>query len=232
MSNTVSDDFEISFSLGSLSEIVSSEPMLSWFRLSDGVFDARVGAHSLYAPPPGGVDYYVARLWEDLVRVEPFAVEVVPARLADLIADPPTWQKAVDQLLERSPDASRTGGTLAWWARRVVDSSYLTDGPTLRFIRVDTNVRIIRTVDRERSVAVVAAQQFASEMSAFDRRLIAAMATRLDELDNMRLIPPSELEQVRFDHMRRANYRFQTLSHHVPTDWGAVLHALQQLGFL
>lgn len=164
--------FELSFALDELHAVIVSEPMLSWFRLTDGVFDMRVGATSVYGPLAGGVEYYVARLWEDLIRLEPFAVEPVPAPLVTLLRNHEEWRRPIDGLMERSPGQTRPGGALSWWTRRRLDSSYLADPPDLAFVRLGSDTRIVTTgAGSMATPTAVAAKQFSEEVASFDKRL-------------------------------------------------------------
>lgn len=180
--------------------------------------------------------YQVARLWEDLVAVEPCALEPVPARIVDLLSDSERWAATLDELLERAAEP-RPGQSLRWWFRRVANSSYLVRGPELAFVRIGSEIRVTRTVPGdevgEAGVMTVNANQFAEEMSQFDRRLIDAMAARLDEMERERLIPPSTIEGLRLDHEERARKRYRSSSsHHLPTDWPAVLGYLEEMKVL
>jgi hypothetical protein len=227
------DKIDITFELNPLDDTVAKEKLPTWFRLTDGTFDVSVGSGSIYRAKSDGVHYYVARLWEDLIAVEPYALEPIPTPIEALIEDVQRWAATIDDLMDRSPGEMRPGRALAWWSNRLVDSSYLSRGPELAFVRVDSEVRIIRSVPGdEASVVAVKAGQFADEMSSFDGRLVAAMAARLDELAESRLLHPPMLEQIRLDHEGRARDRSTTMLHHVPTDWSAVLLALKQLKVL
>jgi len=232
MSDAVLDTVEISFALHDLRTTIAGEPMLSWFRLTEGVFDMRVGSNSIYDPPSGGVDYYVARLWEDLIRIEPFAVEPVPAPLVALISNPEKWRRTVDELMDRSPGQTRRGGALSWWTRRLLDSSYLADPPHLALVCVDSEIRIVTDAGHSARPMVVDALQFTAELSSFDRRLISTMASRLEEIKSNALVPFDAIEELQLDHDRRSRYRSTTLSHHIPTDWSSVLRALEELKVL
>jgi hypothetical protein len=230
VSNTVLSRFEITFILNDFIEALAVEPIPSWFRLSDGAFDVHCSTTSIYGAVRDGVHYYVARPWEDLIAVEPFALEPIPHRLVELVSSPERWASTVEEIMDRSPGETRTGGALGWWTNRIVDSSYLVGGPELAFVRVGSEIRIFgTTAGHAACVATVGADQFAEEMSLFDRRLIEAMATRLDELTTRRLVDAPTLEELRADHDRRAALRAYTLARHLPTDWASVLRALEQL---
>ncbi len=224
---------DISFELGPLRGIVVAEPMLSWFRLTDGTFDVRVGSVSLYRAAPDGVSYYVARIWEDLVGVESYALEAVPAPIAGMIDDLQRWTATIEDLMERSPGETRPGGALAWWTNRLIDSSYLSNGAEFVFVRVGSDVRVMQTLaGNTASVVTVDAQQLSEEISSFDRRLIRLMANRIDETEGSRLVPSSTVDELRLDHEDRAEYRSRSLSHHIPTDWPSVMGSLERLKIL
>lgn len=205
--------------------------MPSWFRLTDGEFDVRIGARTIYSTQ-AGVRYYVARLWEDLVAVEPYALEAVPDPIVDVVSDVQRWAATVDDIMERTPGETRPGGALAWWTNRLIDSSYLSKGPECGFLRVDAEVRIIRSVPGgSPEVLCVNSEQFSAEVARFDRRFIDTMAARLDEAESSGLVSPASMETLRLDHDDRARYR-SSVAGYVPTDWKAVVRSLEQLSVL
>lgn len=83
-------------------------PSLHWFGLSDGWYWLSVGEAELFrygqsfmqreepwlSDPntPPYVDYYVVRLWEDLLYQLPTILVLIPVALADRIADAAAWR--------------------------------------------------------------------------------------------------------------------------------------------
>ncbi|MGW6509744.1 DUF5984 family protein [Streptomyces niveus] len=63
-------------------------PSPSWFSLTDGWYDIEADGRHLFRHPAGGtsVDYYVVRLWEDVLDALPQALEPVPADLVAFMA--------------------------------------------------------------------------------------------------------------------------------------------------
>lgn len=80
------------FKLRPLADVVpwgDDQPVLHWFALTDGWYWIEVGQHALFkyegGDEPPYVDYYVVRLWEDMLDMAANVLEPVPPDLLWLI---------------------------------------------------------------------------------------------------------------------------------------------------
>ncbi len=165
-------------------------------RLTDGWYDISIGEHRLFCVVGGderGVDYNVARLWEDLLEVAPFALEPLPEPLADRVAQGDVWAAWCEQAWDVDDhEDDLHANALGWWWNRNLSSGHLRHAP-----RVDMWSRGDDLHLRWRSLppeadgpvwcspsgdAVVSARAFHEELVRFDRELIVAMQNRVDEV--------------------------------------------------
>lgn len=119
---------------------------LHWFGLTDGWYGIDVGGHELLrysertvrelrgdGPSHPYVDYYVVRLWEDVLALVSGAMEPVPADLAGIAAEvSPEWTH-IESVETPAADAA-----LAWHGAGYLYTGYLRVAPTVRFWRTVT----------------------------------------------------------------------------------------------
>ena len=112
---------------------------LSWYGLTNGWYDLVVGEQRLFSAPDGdprGIDYQVARLWEELLAAAPFVLEPLPRALAARARRGDAWarwerdtREAADALGEVAELA------VAWWSHRTVGSYHLRGAPDMNLWR-------------------------------------------------------------------------------------------------
>ena len=139
--------FEL-YPLDEVSPWGSDGPNLHWFGLAEGWYWLEAGGHELLHrirldDPHPYIDYYLARLWEDLNVLTPKVLEPVPDDLQPFIAsDPARW--ACDPLeFVPEPNEERTDGVQAaaadhpvitaaiWHGEHNLDLGYLRNPPKL-----------------------------------------------------------------------------------------------------
>jgi hypothetical protein len=120
------------------------KPTLDWFALTDGWYWIEVGGHELlrysdrtlrmWADERGAeaaspyVDYYVVRLWEDVLEILPEIMEPVPGDLISFVADDLLdWTSR-----ENAPQAEAAG---LWHASRSMYLGPLQNAPHVRWWR-------------------------------------------------------------------------------------------------
>lgn len=123
-------ELRFGFELTPLAEVGTwgrETPRLHWFGLTDGWYWIELGEIRLlrfsadYEIPY--VDYYVVRLWEDLLGLLPAVLEEVPADLVGFLrSDHLGWNEV------ESDDAE---AAIYWWSDRYLDLGYLREPPTL-----------------------------------------------------------------------------------------------------
>ena len=208
---------------------------LHWFALTDGWYWIEVDGHRLFHHPSNAdtgpsspVDYYVVRLWEDVLEVLPSVLEPVPADLVDhMTSDQDAWYGAGVEDAEVALD---------WYGSHFMYTSYLAASPHILWWRSVADRDTI-TVDWRHSAgrgldcavprqgrASVSTELFLRAVEEFDRELIDAMDRRIAEIEAGGLDPDIQLdiEQLRQEHQLRSGTLAAALRHVSATDWTAV----------
>ncbi|WP_107654844.1 DUF5984 family protein [Nocardia suismassiliense] len=231
---------------------------LHWFALTEGWYYIDLGDHHLLrfsdrttellrtqsgrhkTPHDCYVEYYVARLWEDVLTLLPNALEPVPNDLVDFIAAEATdWSWA---------DTPEVDAASTWYGDRTLDTGYLWFGPHLRWWRtVDGSADTVTVAwhypaDPESEIEFtgpptgrvsVPTDEFRTAVIEFDRDLLAAMAARLREFESSGPPPGIEIDsaQLAYEQHDRARRLSRALDRRPDTDWSAVragAHTLRQ----
>ncbi|MET8424151.1 DUF5984 family protein [Nocardia sp. NPDC004860] len=243
----------IPFELVSLDEVVpwGERSALHWFGLTQGWYGLEVGGVELLryteqtlawtrenpAAEPPWVDYYVVRLWEDLLDVLPSALDPVPDDLAKFFAaEAEGW--VVDASDPDILDDSAVAAASEAYNLRWTDTSYLRFGPGFRWWRTlspeDTVTVAWRfTPDPDGEITfsaplsgrrTVSTQEFVAAVTDFDYRLLQAMQERVDHLAAAGGAPGIELDipgLIR-EQAQRRTWLPRALARHDDTDWAAV----------
>ncbi|TWD73336.1 hypothetical protein FB561_7225 [Kribbella amoyensis] len=228
------------FGLRPLAEIApwgGDRPNLSWFGLTDGWYWIELGDVDLlrHLPEDGdehpAVDYYVARFWEDLLRLFPAVIEDVPAALVDLLrSDPRTWP-------ELDPDDPVTDSVLTWSTDHFLDVGYLGNAPTIRCWRHGDQVTIgWQDSDPSRYTAppsgevTVSLSEFLAAVGDLHQALITAMETRVAEV--IAAPPPHvaiDLTQLRAEQADRATWLSHATARQPATNWSHIHTAAHRI---
>ncbi|MFI0803373.1 DUF5984 family protein [Amycolatopsis lurida] len=215
---------------------------LHWFALTDGWYWIEVNGHKLFQHPsnadtgqPVPVDYYVVRLWEDLLEVLPSVLEPVPADLADrMTSDLDAWCGA---------DVEGAEAALDWYSSHFMYTSYLVASPSILWWR-SVGGRDTITVDWRHTAehgldctvpgqgrASVPTELFLRAVEEFDRELIAAVGRRITEIEACGPDPDIQLdlEQLRHEHQQRSGSLTAAIQHIHATDWTAVREGVARI---
>ncbi|WP_405717788.1 DUF5984 family protein [Streptomyces sp. NBC_01537] len=239
------------FGLTPLEKVIpwgAGHPVLHWFALTDGWYCIDLDGHEVLRysertvqelrsdsdgrQPHPYVDYYVVRLWEDMIALVSDAMEPVPQDLVDLAADTsPDWVWL---------DAPEAEAVMTWHSAGYLYTSYLRIAPHVRFWRTvigedDTvNVTWEHQADPEGVIefagpqsgqVTMATNEFLAAVIELDRALFAAMDQRISELEESSdPVPGVELdvEQLRREHRDRATWLQRARDRDPGTDWDAV----------
>ncbi|MET7277064.1 DUF5984 family protein [Kribbella sp. NPDC005582] len=207
------------------------KPTLHWFGLTDGWYWIELGDVRLlrfaadYDIPY--VDYYVVRLWEDLLTLLPAALEEVPPDLIDFLeSDGREWCDVESEAAEAAIDC---------WSDRSLNFSYLRESPSLRCwrngddITIDWNApanfaepRTLRTT--------VTVTDFVTAIDELHTALMAAMETRITEVEaSPRPGVDLDLPNLHREQQDRAQWLTRARSRIRTTDWTAVRTGATQL---
>lgn len=200
-------------------------PSLNWFSLTDGWPHIEADGHDLCRYGDGTyVDYYVVRLWEDVLDALPDALEPVPQDLVAFVAgDHSAWRPGV------SPE---TEAAATWYGQHSLDMGYLRSTPHIRWWRTVgkesgadlTTVTWTDAQDEDHGRVTVPTSAFIDAVTAFDRDLLAAMEDRVTTLETTGP-PPGvaiDLPHLRREQQDRATWLSRALGRTCDTDWAAV----------
>jgi Family of unknown function (DUF5984) len=216
---------------------------LHWSGLTDGWYWIEIDGLELlrYAPqtgrtwigdgpaaPTSYVDYYVVRLWEDVLDLLPAVLEPVPDDLAELMSsDPGNWV---------SLDEAHTEAAADWHGSHALDMSYLRCPPSIRWWRriVDSHDHTIVAWQHESGEieftaprnghATMPTSEFVGAVEELDRELLAAMEERIAELEGSGPTPGVhiDMQQLRAGHQYRATWLQRRRTQAPATDWTEV----------
>jgi hypothetical protein len=239
----------------------SDRPRLHWFGLTEGWYWIEAGGHQLLRRtgpdhPHPHVDYYLARLWEDINVLSPQVLEPVPADLQSFIASDATrWaydplefisDRDEDAIADVNPNAPDHPVVTAsnWYGEHFLDFGYLRSAPHLRFWRTVDGDRDEITLawrhedDGENSFTAGPALQFNVPTAAYlaavhglDQELMTAMRQRIEELERRGGLPGVELDLawLRREHQDRAHWLARNLDRPPATDWDIVRQGARML---
>lgn len=196
---------------------------MHWFGLTDGWYWIEVGELRLLQYADGsGIDYYVVRLWEDLLQLLPALLEDVPEDLVGFVSG--------DSLGWNDVESEAADAAMNWYSDHWLYLGYLRDSPAICFSRRDGQVTIDWEMPEPNKFAVprtgtvaVDAGQFVAAIEEFDRELLAAMAARIAEVEASPLVGVEiDLEQLRREHEDRSGWLQRARSWQRATDWNAI----------
>lgn len=215
---------------------------LHWFGLTDGWYWIEIDGLELlrYAPQTvqrhiGGpdasashVDYYAARLWEDMLGLHPAVLEPVPDDLSEFMSsDPDDWV---------SPDEPEAEAAVLWHSDHMLDMGYIRRPPRIRWWRritgSDDHVTMawkhqpgeIEFAAPHVGQATMPTSVFVSAVAELDRELLAEMEQRIAELE--RTGPPPgvhiDMKHLRAEQQDRATWLQHRHGREPECDWAAV----------
>ena len=247
-------------------------PTLHWFGLTDGLYRIRLGPDYLlsyteavrapfarecpeaYSGPC--VDYYVVRLWEDLIEMLPYVLEPVPKELIRYLEQDCAaidayldgaheWWDAQDEAdAPRKQTANTVNAATLWQDDRFLDNNYLSTSARIWMWSEGDTVRIAwdnRDIEMngqpvwsaQRDSYSLSRQAFLDAIKEFDRALIAQMATQVDQVCKHWNRPDIHVD---FDGLKRNQQdratwlqnKMDQLDFYV-TDWDAVAAAMETI---
>jgi hypothetical protein len=227
-------------------------PRLHWFGLTEGWYWLEVRGQEFlhrtrHVGPHPYVDYYLARLWEDVIALTPRVLEPVPDDLQPFIASHPT-QWAHDPLeFVDEPERNRPDGLDAadhpvvsaamWHSEHYLDFGYMRNPPELRLWRTSQGDRdemtldwrheddgeVGYTTDPEARLSVPTTAYLAA-VHTLDGELMDSMRQRVEDLECRGGLLGTDLDlaQLRLEHDDRRHWLARNLNRRTTTDWNAV----------
>ncbi|MEU8376553.1 DUF5984 family protein [Micromonospora sp. NPDC048894] len=237
------------------------QPRLHWFGLTQGCYWLEVGGQELLrrsrqVHPHPYTDYYLARLWEDVIALAPEVLDPVPEDLQPFIASHPVqWVRDPLEFVAEPGDERTGNGTpdapdhpvvtaAIWHGTHHLDFGYLRHPPKLRFWRTTRSDRDEVTIDWRHEddgefgftagptlrVSVPTAA-YLEAVHALHHELMNIMGQRVDELERCGGLPQVDLDlaHLRREHEQRRHWLAMNLDRSPTTDWNAVRQGAQLL---
>lgn len=243
----------------------AEEPFLNWFALSDGWYwveaddkqiltytdEALKTLEAEFGPAPHNyVDYYVARLWEDLLDILPQVLNPLPRPLIERLEAPEEWLAWLaqaetwlfDQDEEDEEPFTLYFQAAGWWSARLLDISYMDNEPLLYFWRQQHDIYLYwNSQDAQRDgpafwnydpfITSMPIADFRQEMKWFNRRLLQDMSERIAGLlgseapDYVQI----DAEQLKQEQRDRTHWLAEQMDALPSDDWDATLKAIAAL---
>ncbi len=248
----MSGELRFRFELRALEEVRSwgdeRRPTLHWFGLTQGWYWIELGGHELLrysdrtlrrwreeygVEERPYVDYFVVRIWEDVLEIladvlEPVPQDLVPFVSSDLSGSP-VWDDE-----DLAPEAEAAAD---WHGRRSMYMGPLVNAPQIRWWRTtfDGGDRITVTWahDPEHEIGFAAppsgrltmpTSALTAAIAELDQALLAAMEQRVAAVEAVGGLPGVDLdpEQLRREHRDRETRAVRARTRTPVTDWSAV----------
>ncbi|GCE28736.1 hypothetical protein KDA_42200 [Dictyobacter alpinus] len=195
------------------------EPVLHWFGLSDGWYWFQIGETEIFRyskpflaayppiphPPRPYIDYYVVRLWEDILEIVPDIIDPLPAPLLQRMESIDQWlnwckkaekwrEDAREMCSEEESDArgELLSTALEWWWRRHLYTGPFIITPGMHFwsdgqiVHCLWDTRQAQFADDQfiweaiYGTKAIPVTTFMEAVTSFNERFIAAMAERVN----------------------------------------------------
>jgi len=245
---------------------------LHWFGLTDGFYYLKAGEVEILRYTPEIMqegakkgwqtqqlpypNYYVIRLFEDLLEILPAIFKEVPAEVARYVANPEkqqhleqiyqTWLSKVDlqkhdqQQVKDIYDVATT--SIIWWNNRHLSSYHLQKGPHVWFWRTGEQVHIRWDCSGKSEEGVpfwtsesgeysLPFQEFQAEVEDFNERFIGEMRERVEAACREWPLPEVkiDLENLKAEQIQREGSLREALAIKPETDWAKVISAIKQM---
>jgi hypothetical protein len=233
---------------------------LSWFGLTDGCYWLQVGENELFRATPqylvsqsikstcsSYADYYVVRLWEDLLDILPKILSPVPHDLAEKLTSPnlQVWQERAYGWIEAREDVESENiyeQAIEFFQNIYLHTGYLKHGPTIWFWSDGTRMHIEwnNREEQEQGILVWEAQvgswslpieEFLEAIRAFDREFMQAMQTRVEQIAAGWTRPGIRIDKdyLALEHADRSTWLNKALDtgfQKQSEDWSKILEAI------
>lgn len=246
----------------------SPNKSIHWFALTQGIYRLKVGEEYLlnYSDEFAAylakdqpdliyrgsyVDYYVVRLWEDIIDMLPNILEPIPLELRHFFETDYKTQKAWYEKVDNWHEIKLNNGfdkdiiwdiaesATYWLDNRRLDSGYLSPSASIWIWSDERDV--IVSWDNQENVADglqvwtairgnyrIKREDFINELKNFDRQLFSQMEKRIDEIctnwknSDIQI----DFEQLKSEQLNRATWMNSWLNSDRKTDWGKIITAI------
>jgi len=188
---------------------------LHWYGLTYGTYQMLADEKDVYelrgASEP--VYFAVARLWSDLVEIIPSVLDTIPEFLAARLTNVDEWERWATKAFELDGYDDAKKVATEWWYARQMEALHFDAPPIVSMWRTGENIRVSWRPNpgaediwaNPRADTVVRTEEFLDELLAFDRRLMASMSKRIDDIEHHWNRPDVhiDLAELRRDHCTR-----------------------------
>lgn len=236
---------------------------LSWFSFTEGFYRLQVGSEFLlnysdemvnhwakqFPNIYGGsfVDYYVVRLWEDILDMLSNVLEPLPSKLSSFFEqDKNAWFQWEGDLLnwvDNQPDEDKALETFelaaSWQRVRSLDAAYLQNSPRIWIWSTEESVIIswdntdivsegIQVWSATQGHYYIKRDKFLDEVHAFHNKLMSEMAERVESVCDRwcRTEIYVDTQQLRYEQQDRKIWLNHALRRSPSISWDRVLAAI------
>ena len=188
------------------------------------------------------VDYNVARLFEDVQCMLPFALEPVPMDIAELTTDRAWYNHSFQWMgssLENDERIDLWHGANEWWHDRHIDTLYLVDGPHFNFWRIGDQVFVRWEYSGPTGIWEVPSGQFVLDVTDFQTavfdfldEVIMQMDQRVQTIATKGWTRPGcdlDVKALVREQQQRAIWVNENKQRRANTDWISVRGFLERL---
>jgi hypothetical protein len=235
---------------------------LSWFSFTEGFYRLQVDSEFLlnYSDEvvnywakqfpniyrDSFVDYYVVRLWEDILDMLPNVLEPLPSELLKFFENDKNawfqWESDALNWVENQSDEDRALETFelaaSWQRVRSLDAAYLQNSPRiwiwsseesviLSWDNTDIVLEGIQVWSATQGHYIYGRDEFLNEVCAFHNRLMSQMAERVESVCNSwcRTEISVDVQHLRYEQQDRNTWFDFALKKSPSVDWDGVLAA-------
>ena len=235
---------------------------LSWFGFTEGFYRLQVGSEFLlnysdeivncwakqFPNCYGGllVDYYVVRLWEDILDMLPNVLEPLPRELCNFFEQDRNawfqWESNALSWVDTQPDEDKTLDTFelaVWWQRvRCLDAGYLQNSSNIWIWSTEESVIIswdntdvvwegIQVWSATQGHFCIKRDEFLGEVRAFHNKLMSEMAERVARVSDRwdRTEIHVDMQHLKYEQQDRKTWLDRALNKSPSIDWNDVLAA-------
>ncbi|MHC5676534.1 DUF5984 family protein [Nostoc sp.] len=257
------------FSLRPLKEVQAwgkpPDLSLSWFGFTEGFYRLQVGSEfllnysddfvDLWAkrfPNYGGsfVDYYLVRLWEDILDMLPDVLEPLPTELSNFFEKDETawfeWKNDAVNWVDNQPNEDKAIEAfelaVSWQDTRRLDAGYLQNAPRIWIWSTDRDVIIswdntdialegIQVWSTRQGHYYIKRNEFLDEVRAFHDQLMGEMAERVESVCDRwcRSEIYVDTQHLRYEQQDRKTWFDQALKRSPSVSWDDTLAALKMI---
>lgn len=242
---------------------------LSWFGFTDGFYRLKVGSEYLLnyshqfvqygtehfpdAYRGSFTDYYVVRLWEDVLTMLPDILEPLPVELVRQFEENGSswlqWRQTASAWSDQQPDNNQSweifDAATSWQSDRFLDAGYLRNAPRIWFWSTAHDVTInwdntgilfegIPVWSASQGTYRMARHEFLDAVRTFHEKLMREMGERVEHVCDRWHHPDVHVDtqHLRYEQQDRQTWLDKSLAKPSNTCWNVTLDAIHIISTL